>query len=129
MSATPPLFPPATDPHAPPPPATASAFEVLKPKQPSYLGVEFKVRATGRLFRLRPIRCPDQPRFWCFEVRRCLQRETVDPHERPWIGANRLRRDELPTAITAIQVDLDGWLAQPGQGAMRAWIFDEPEAT
>jgi hypothetical protein len=129
MSATPVLIPPVVDPQAPQPPAEPGRFEILKPKQPGYLGVEFRMRGTDRLFRLRPVRCPDQPRFWCFEVRRCRLRDEIDPTEPPWLGADRLGREELRAAVETIQADIDGWLAGPGQRSMREWIVgEEPEA-
>jgi hypothetical protein len=107
------------------PQAGTSAFDILEPKQPGYLGIAFRVRASGYVFRLRPVRCPDQPRFWCFRVCRTLRGDAEDPAYRPWIGANRLRREELPAAVEDIRADIDGWLARPGQRAMRDWILGD----
>jgi hypothetical protein len=117
-----------TDPEAAALSTELSRCEVLKSKQPGYLGIMFKRRDTGQLFRLRPIRCPSQPRFWCFEVCRCLHHDEVDPRELPWISSEPLRREDLPAALESVRADIDGWLAEPGQRSMRNWILGEESA-
>src|SRR5260221_9741301 len=77
-------------------------IEVVVSRQPEGHGFYFKVRASGRLYRLDSARDPHQPRFWCFRVTRCLSAGTVDATEQPWYGGDRMTLAELPTAVPAI---------------------------
>lgn len=102
---------------------TDTAIDVLVPRTPEGLGFQVKVRATGRVFRIEPTRCPGQPRYWCFRIYRCTSAGMADATERPWYGAAGMTRDELPGAVQAIRADLEGWLAQDEHRELRSWLL------
>jgi hypothetical protein len=107
---------------------SASAFEVVLPKPPGYLGFAFSVRQSGRLFRLGPGRYPGQPRFYGLLIHRCVAKGVIDPSDRPRLGSGCLRWEELAPAVTAIRDDLDGWLAREEQREVRDWILADAGA-
>lgn len=86
-------------------------------------GFYFKVRATGRLYRCEPARDPRSPRFWCFRIYRCEPGGMVDISELPWIGANGMKRDEIPTAAQSIRADPNAWLNGELLGSVREWLL------
>jgi hypothetical protein len=101
--------------------------EVVPSRQPEGHGLHFKVRMTGRLYRLDAARDPHMPRFWCFRISRCVSAGTVDATERPWYGGDRMTREELPAALAVIRAAPDDWLALPQHTDLRAWVLaDRP---
>ena len=106
---------------------TDTAIDVVVPRTPEGLGFQIKVRATGRVFRIEPTRCPGQPRYWCFRIYRCTSAGMADATERPWYGAAGMTRDELPAATQAIRADVEGWLAEEGNRELRGWLLAAAE--
>ncbi|MEA2530106.1 MAG: hypothetical protein QOF01_4670 [Thermomicrobiales bacterium] len=104
--------------------------EVLSSRHPEGQGFSFKVRASGRVYRLDSAREPHLPRFWCFRIVRCASAGMIDVTERPWYGGDRMTREELPAAVAAIRAALDEWLALPEHGDLRTWVLEDrpPEA-
>lgn len=103
----------------------ASSFVILPQKPPGAIAFIFQVRSTGRLYRVVPARRPDQPRFWCFCFYRCLRSGSIDPTERPWLDGRQLEREALADAARQMREDLDGWLSQGDNRALRAWILGQ----
>jgi len=97
-------------------------LDVIEANPRGGIGFDFKVRATGTIFRVVPARSPGQPRYWCFWVYRCTTGGMVDPNDQPWIGATTMTRDELAAAATAMRADLAGWLEEPGHQELRDWL-------
>ena len=104
--------------------ATDDPVEVVPVRQPEGHGFHFKVRASGRVYRLDSARDPHLPRFWCFRICRCTASGTVDPTERPWYGGDRMTREELPAAVAAIRAAPADWLALPQHGELRTWVLE-----
>ena len=102
---------------------TDSAIDVVVPRTPEGMGFQVKVRATGRVFRIEPTRCPGQPRYWCLRIYRCTSAGMADTTERPWYGAAGMTRDELPAAVQAIRTDIEGWLARDENAELRTWLL------
>jgi hypothetical protein len=100
-----------------------AALEVIEPRKPEGLGFYLKARATGRLFRVEPVRNPDQPRFWCLCIYRCERPRVLDPTERPWLSGRNLTRDELPELLNTIRTDIDAWLDQESCRKLRRWLL------
>lgn len=100
--------------------------ELITPRHPELHGFHFKVRASGRVFRLDAARDPQLPRFWCFSISRCIGSGVIDESERPWFGGDRMTREELPAAVTEIRSRFDEWLQLPQHSDLRDWIFDAP---
>lgn len=107
---------------------TNGAVDVIETRTPEGHGFSFKVRATGRLYRVEPTRDPNQPRYWCFRVVRCLPGGRGDPSERPWLGGEAMTLAELPAAVAAIRADVHGWLTQQAHVDLRRWVLDPPAA-
>jgi hypothetical protein len=102
--------------------------EVIPTHQSEAHGFHFKVRATGRIYRLDVARDPHLPRFWCFRVSRCTASGTVDPTELPWFGGDRMTREELPAAVAIIRASPNDWLALPSHGSLRTWVLEDRPA-
>ena len=104
------------------------AVELFAAREPAGHGFHFRVRASGRVYRLDAVRDPHLPRFWCFRVCRCAESGTVDLTERPWFGGDRMAREDLPDAVAAIRAAPSAWLALPQNGALRQWVLEEAPA-
>lgn len=104
------------------------AIDVIASRTPEGIGFSFKVRGTGRLYRVEPVRDPDQPRYWRFRIFRCLPGGRADPAERPWLGGPGLGRDGLAEAASTIREDVAGWLGQQDHGELKRWVFAAPAA-
>jgi hypothetical protein len=85
-------------------------------------GFIMKSAANGSHFRVLPLRDPDQHRFWCVVVVRILPGGDPDRSHPAWIGRRGLRREELSEIMAAIRDDLEPWLADPAQNALRDWV-------
>lgn len=86
-------------------------------------GFTMKSVNNGLLFRVLPLRDPEQPRFWCIVVARSLPGGEIDRSHPAWIGRRRLRREELAELMAAIRDDLHSWLAEPAQKTPRDWVI------
>ena len=89
---------------------------------PGAFTFRFKVTRSGALFLVLPRRDPAQPRFWCVVVIKCAPGGLVDPSEGGWLGKQNLRREELGETMSAIREDVNGWLAEPSQERLLAWV-------
>ena len=85
-------------------------------------GFTMKSTANGFLFRVLPLRDPDQHRFWCVVVVRVLPGGDADRSHPAWIGRRGLRREELAEIMAAIRGDLEAWLADPARKTLLDWI-------
>lgn len=105
------------------PGAADEAIDVIEARDTEVLGVVLKARASGRQYRVRPVRDPRQPRFWCVQVFRCSSGGAADPTERPWTGGPTMTREELPAALAAIRADVGAWLAREECQELRRWLL------
>ena len=103
---------------------SGDSFEVVEIKPVNQISFYFRRRGGAQRFLLVPARCPEQPRFWCFWVHRCVSSDTVDTSRAPWASPERLRREELPARARAIHDDINGWLKATGRETLRRWIQD-----
>jgi hypothetical protein len=106
----------------------AGASELVAARDPRAYGFTMKTMANGMLHRVLPLRDPEQPRFWCVVVVRWMPGNVPDRSMPAWIGQRGLRREELSETMGAIRADLSGWLAEPAQAHLRAWVL-APAAT
>lgn len=100
-------------------------IEVVAPRAPEGLSVVLKPRHGARLYRIVPVRDPNQPRFWCLIVLRCSRSGAVEANEEPWVIGSGLTRDQLPQVLAEIQGDLDAWLEDEKRHALRAWLLEQ----
>jgi hypothetical protein len=84
-----------------------------------------KPRHGARLYRIVPVRDPEQPRFWCLIVLRCSRAGAVEAHEDPWVIGTGLTREQLPHVLAEIQGDLDAWLEDETRQELRAWLLEQ----
>ncbi len=105
--------------------AIENAIDLVASRESEGHGFQFKVRASGRLYRLDSARDPHLPRFWCFRISRCTSAGTVDATERPWYGGDRMTREELPAAVAAIRAAPTDWLALPEHAELRHWVLED----
>jgi hypothetical protein len=103
----------------------SSDLEIVIPRAPEGLSIVLKPRHGARLYRVVPVRDPEQPRFWCLIVLRCTRAGAVEAEERPWVVASGLMRDALAPALAEIQADLDAWLDADGRQGLRPWLMQE----
>lgn len=103
-------------------------IDVIESRTPAGVGFSFKVRDTGRLYRLEPMRHPRQPRFWCFRVFRCLPGGRADPSERPWLGGEEMTLSDLPDEVATIRANVGEWLGRREHRELSEWVFAKPPA-
>jgi hypothetical protein len=99
-------------------------IEIVAPRAPEGLSIVLKPHHGARLYRIVPVRDPNQPRFWCLIVIRCNRSGAVEPGEEPWTISSGLTRDELPDALSQIQANLDSWLEDEDRLALKAWLLE-----
>jgi hypothetical protein len=100
-------------------------IEVVAPRAPEGLSLVLKPRHGARLYRIVPVRDPEQPRFWCLIVLRCSRAGAVEAGEDPWVIASGLTRDQLPQVLAEIQGDLSTWLEDEKRSELRAWLLEQ----
>lgn len=101
---------------------SAGAFEIVPARVPQGLGVLVRSQPTGTLFRIMPVRDPDQPRFWCLRIDRCARTGFVDPAAPSCLTEGGLTRDALMEMLAAIRGDVNGWLSQARRQSLRQWL-------
>jgi hypothetical protein len=105
-------------------PVNDGEIEVVAPRAPEGLSLVLKPYHGARLYKIVPVRDPNQPRFWCLIVLRCNRSGAVEENEEPWIVSSGLSRDQLPSTLTDIQTNLGEWLAHDDRRALRAWLLE-----
>ncbi len=103
---------------------TDGEIDVVAPRAPEGLSLILKPHHGARLYKIVPVRDPNQPRFWCLIVLRCTRSGAVEENEDPWIIADGLTRDRLPAALSDIQNNLTDWLGDARHQALRAWLLE-----
>ena len=87
-------------------------IDVIAPRAPEGLSIVLKPHHGARLYRIVPVRDPNQPRFWCLIVLRCNRSGAVEAGEEPWIISRGLNRDQLTAVLFDIHYYFIVWLAQ-----------------
>jgi hypothetical protein len=100
-----------------------TALVTIDEHLPGAFTFRIKVTESGAMFLVLPRRDPGQPRFWCVVVVKCAPGGLVDPSEGGWLGEQGLRREELGGTMTAIRENVNGWLAEPSQEGLLAWVL------
>lgn len=100
-------------------------IEVVVPRAPEGLSLVLKPSHGARLYRILPVRDPNQPRFWCLVVLRCSRAGAVEGDEEPWVIASGLTREQLPQFLAEIQGDVAAWLGRDERRALRAWLLEQ----
>jgi len=74
------------------------------------LGVFLRVGDDQRLYRVAPVRDPNQPRFWCLAAFECSSCGIPVSGSAIWAGWWGSSQMELPTLLDTIKQDADAWL-------------------
>ncbi|MCC6793391.1 MAG: hypothetical protein IT336_17030 [Thermomicrobiales bacterium] len=98
-------------------------IDVVVPRAPEGLSLVLKPKHGARLYRIVPVRDPEQPRFWCLIVLRCSRSGAVEADEAPWVIGNGLTREQLPQMLAEIQGDLHAWLDDVQRHDLRDWLL------
>ena len=75
------------------------------------LGVFLRVGDDQRLYRVAPVRDPNQPRFWCLAAFECSSCGIPVSGSAIWAGWWGSAQMELPAILESIKADAEAWLA------------------
>lgn len=106
----------------------SAAIEVMPAKAAGRLAIDLKVTATGSLFRIAPVRDPQEPRYWCIAVRKCVSGGMIDASEPAWIDRPGHPWDDIAGMIEEIRDDVLGWLETTERRQLRAWLMSSTPA-
>jgi hypothetical protein len=102
----------------------ADTFELVQLRVPEGLSVYLKHRESPWMFRVLPVRDPDQPRLWCLRVEPCagpsLSAKTASLD--PFYTCLGMARERLAETLDAIHRDAVAWLADEATTAFRDWL-------
>lgn len=76
------------------------------------LGVFLRVNDDQRLFRVAPVRDPNQPRFWCLAAFECSSCGIPVSGTAIWAGWWGSSHGELPDILDTIKADAADWLLE-----------------
>jgi hypothetical protein len=101
-----------------------AAFEVAPLRVPEGLIVYLKHLETAWVFRIVPIRDPDQPRLWCLRLEACasasLSARTA-PLD-PFYTSLAMTREQLAETLTSLRQRTEEWLDDARQDGLRRWL-------
>jgi hypothetical protein len=83
------------------------------------LGVFLRINDDQRLYRVAPVRDPNQPRFWCLAAFECSSCGIPVTGTAIWAGAWGSAHHELSGLVEAIKEDANAWLAAEQCAALR----------
>jgi hypothetical protein len=85
--------------------------EVVELRGSGGLGVFLRVGSDQRLYRVAPVRDPQQPRFWCLAAFECSSCGIPVSGSAIWAGAWGSSQQDLPGLLDTIRADAGAWLA------------------
>jgi hypothetical protein len=85
-------------------------IQVIELRGAGGLGVFLRVGDDQRLFRVAPVRDPNQPRFWCLAAFECSSCGIPVSGAAIWAGWWGSSSGELPAILDAIKADAADWL-------------------
>lgn len=88
----------------------ASRVQVIELRGVGGLGVFLRVGDEQRLFRVAPVRDPNQPRFWCLAAFECSSCGIPVSGAALWAGWWGSTQGELPAILDTIREDAASWL-------------------
>jgi hypothetical protein len=97
--------------------------QVIELRGSGGLGVFLRVDDDQRLFRVAPVRDPNQPRFWCLAVFECSSCGIPVTGSAIWAGAWGSAHHELSGLLDAIKDDVGAWLAEQQCARLRELLL------
>jgi hypothetical protein len=99
--------------------------EVVELRGSGGLGLFLRVGTDQRLYRVAPVRDPNQPRFWCLAAFECSSCGIPVSGSAIWAGAWGSSQQDLPGLLDAIRADAWAWLAQEQCTGLREKVLAE----
>lgn len=104
--------------------------EVVELRGAGGLGVFLRVDDDQRLFRVAPVRDPQQPRFWCLAAFECSSCGIPISGTAIWAGWWGSSHGELPAILDTIKADAGEWLLEDEcKGLRRLLMQPRPPLT
>lgn len=103
--------------------ALSEELELIPSRSESKFGINIKVRESGTLFRLAPIRDPHQPRLWCVSIRRHAPGGMLESSGPVWIDRPGRSRTDIAELIETIRTDIGAWLATSSRRELCHWLL------
>jgi hypothetical protein len=94
-------------------------IQVIELRGSGGLGVFLRVGDDQRLFRVAPVRDPQQPRFWCLAAFECSSCGIPVSGSAIWAGWWGSSHGELPGILDAIKADAALWLMEKECAGLR----------
>jgi hypothetical protein len=102
-------------------------IQVIELRGAGGLGLFLRVGDDQRLYRVAPVRDPNQPRFWCLAAFECSSCGIPVTGTAIWAGAWGSAHHELSGLLDAIREDANAWLAEDECARLRALLM-QPRA-
>ena len=93
--------------------------EVIELRGAGGLGVFLRINDDQRLYRVAPVRDPDQPRFWCLAAFECSSCGIPINGNAIWAGWWGSSQGELPAIFDTIKADAAVWLREEECAGLR----------
>ena len=87
------------------------------------LGVFLRVGDEQRLYRVAPVRDPNQPRFWCLAAFECSSCGIPVTGSAVWAGWWGSSQGDLSALLETIKSDVAGWLTAEQCAELRALLL------
>jgi hypothetical protein len=102
----------------------ASEFELVPLRTPEGLILYFKHLQSDWVFRVIPVRDPDQPRLWCIRMEPCAGASLSAKTARvdPFYTSLAMTREQLSETLDAIRQGTSTWLHTQTQRECLQWL-------
>jgi hypothetical protein len=98
-------------------------IQVIELRGAGGLGVFLRVGDDQRLFRVAPVRDPNQPRFWCLAAFECSSCGIPVSGAAIWAGWWGSSQSQLPALLDTIKADAAVWLLEEQCANLRALLL------
>lgn len=97
--------------------------QVIELRGSGGLGLFLRINEDQRLYRVAPVRDPNQPRFWCLAAFECSSCGIPVTGTAIWAGSWGSAHHELSGLLDAIKEDADAWLAEEECAKLRVLLM------
>ncbi len=100
-------------------------FEVVPSREAQGLNLYLRATDGGWVFRIFPVRDPQQARFWCLRVEPCVSASAIAELSSfgPFFVAPTMTREEMMSTLDQIKGETSTWLSAPGQRDLHRWMM------
>ena len=99
-------------------------LEYVPLRTPEGMVLYLKHTASEWMFRILPIRDPDQPRLWCLRIEACAGPSLSARTARidPFYTSLAMTREQLVETLGGIRTTSSSWLDGSSQRELRSWL-------